>query len=47
MENASAFIGYTGEKGYSHLNGTFYDNRQGIPDGSRDSLTTKIYLPDI
>ncbi len=42
MENATGFIGYTGPKGYSHLNYTFYDNRQGIPDGSRDSLTRKF-----
>ncbi len=42
MANASLFMGYTGDKGYSHLNATFYDNRQGIPDGSRDSLTRKF-----
>ena len=42
MENATGFIGYTNKKGYSHLNCTFYDNRQGIPDGSRDSLTRKF-----
>jgi iron complex outermembrane receptor protein len=42
MENASAFVGYKGNNGYSHLNATFYDNRQGIPDGSRDSLTRKF-----
>ena len=40
--NASGYAGYSGEKGYSHLNFTFYDNRQGIPDGSRDSLTRKF-----
>ena len=39
MMNASGFLGYTGPRGYSHLNATVYDNRQGIPDGSRDSLT--------
>ncbi|MDR3694196.1 TonB-dependent receptor [Mucilaginibacter sp.] len=42
MANASAFVGYHSEKGYSHFNATFYDNRQGIPDGSRDSLTRKF-----
>lgn len=42
MANASGFLGYNTEKGYSHLNFTYYDNRQGIPDGSRDSLTRKF-----
>ncbi|HZY37824.1 MAG TPA: TonB-dependent receptor [Mucilaginibacter sp.] len=42
MANASAFLGYNSEKGYSHFNATFYDNRQGIPDGSRDSLSRKF-----
>ncbi len=42
MANASALIGYEGKWGYSHLNFTFYDNRQGIPDGSRDSLTRQF-----
>ena len=42
MTNASGFLGYTGKKGYSRLNVTYYDNRQGIPDGSRDSLTRKF-----
>jgi iron complex outermembrane recepter protein len=42
MKNASAFVGYTSKQGYSFLNYTFYDNRQGIPDGSRDSLTRKF-----
>lgn len=42
MANASVFLGYKNEKGYSRLNFTFYDNRQGIPDGSRDSLTRKF-----
>ncbi|MBA3830174.1 MAG: TonB-dependent receptor [Taibaiella sp.] len=40
--NGSAFIGFHNEKGYSHFNFTFYDSRQGIPDGSRDSLTRKF-----
>ena len=42
MFNASAYLGYHTSTGYSHLNATFYDNRQGIPDGSRDSLTRKF-----
>jgi iron complex outermembrane receptor protein len=42
MYNASAFLGYRGKNGYSHLNATVYDNRQGIPDGSRDSLTRQF-----
>jgi outer membrane receptor protein involved in Fe transport len=42
MMNASGFLGYNTPKGYSHLNVTYYDNRQGIPDGSRDSLTRKF-----
>lgn len=42
MFNASAYLGYHNASGYSHLNVTFYDNRQGIPDGTRDSLTRKF-----
>jgi iron complex outermembrane receptor protein len=42
MYNGSAFMGYNGAKGYSHFNVTVYDNRQGIPDGSRDSLSRKF-----
>ncbi|HWY10609.1 MAG TPA: TonB-dependent receptor [Bacteroidia bacterium] len=41
-KNGSGLIGYTNDKGYSHLNFTVYDNFQGIPDGSRDSLTRKF-----
>lgn len=40
--NASALVGYRSAKGYTHLNLTLYDNLQGIPDGSRDSLTRKF-----
>src|SRR5882724_297586 len=40
--NISALIGYASAKGYSHLNLTGYDDLQGIPDGSRDSLTRKF-----
>ncbi len=35
-------MGYQGAKGYSHFNVTLYDSRQGITDGSRDSLTRKF-----
>ncbi|MEO8413480.1 MAG: TonB-dependent receptor [Ginsengibacter sp.] len=37
--NASATIKHTGNNGHSDLNVTLYNNLQGIPDGSRDSLT--------
>ena len=40
--NASATVKYTNGKGYSDLNATLYNNLQGIPDGSRDSLTRKF-----
>lgn len=40
--NFSAFAGFKSKKGYTHLNFTLYDNNQGIPDGSRDSLTRKF-----
>jgi iron complex outermembrane receptor protein len=39
---ASALLGYRGAKGFTHFNVSLYDNRQGIPDGSRDSLTRKF-----
>lgn len=42
MGNASAYLGYQSSSGSSHLNATWYDNRQGIPDGSRDSLTRRF-----
>lgn len=42
MGNASAFAGYKSHSGYTHLNASWYDNRQGIPDGSRDSLTRQF-----
>jgi iron complex outermembrane receptor protein len=42
MGNASAFLGRVWRRGYSHLNATWYDNHQGIPDGSRDSLTREF-----
>ncbi|MBC7720566.1 MAG: TonB-dependent receptor [Pedobacter sp.] len=40
--NLAATIGHTSAKGYSNFNATLYDNLQGIPDGSRDSLTRKF-----
>lgn len=40
--NASATIQHYSNKGYTNLNLTLYDNLQGIPDGSRDSLTRKF-----
>ena len=42
MGNASGFLGYKSKNGFSHLSASWYDNRQGIPDGSRDSLTRKF-----
>ncbi len=41
-KNVSVLMGHAGEKGYTHLNVTAYDDLQGIPDGSRDSLTRKF-----
>jgi iron complex outermembrane receptor protein len=41
-KNISALIGYKNTKGFSDFNLTLYDNLQGIPDGSRDSLTRKF-----
>ncbi|QNK65011.1 TonB-dependent receptor [Pedobacter sp. PAMC26386] len=40
--NASGTIRYQNSKGNSTFNVTLYDNIQGIPDGSRDSLTRKF-----
>jgi iron complex outermembrane recepter protein len=42
MTNASGYLGYHTSKGFTHLNLTYYNNRQGIPDGSRDSLTRRF-----
>lgn len=41
-KNISALAGYKSKTGYTHFNLTAYDNHQGIPDGSRDSLTRKF-----
>ncbi len=38
----TALVGYTTQKGYSRLGATLYNNQQGIPDGSRDSLTRQF-----
>lgn len=40
--NAAFTTSYTTDKGYSRLSLTLYNNLQGIPDGSRDSLTRKF-----
>jgi iron complex outermembrane receptor protein len=40
--NAGATVGYTSSKGTTTLNATLYNNLQGIPDGSRDSLTRRF-----
>lgn len=41
-KNFAALIGYNNDNISSILNFTLYDNLQGIPDGSRDSLTRKF-----
>jgi len=41
-KNISSVLGYTTEKTIIRFNVSFYDNRQGIPDGSRDSLTRQF-----
>lgn len=41
-KNISALLGYKSTSGFTHLNASLYDNLQGIPDGSRDSLTRKF-----
>jgi iron complex outermembrane receptor protein len=38
----NAFVGLHKKWGYSHLNLSLFDNKQEIPDGSRDSLTRKF-----
>lgn len=40
--NFGAMAGIKSEKGFTHLNFTLYDNKQGIPDGSRDPITRKF-----
>ncbi len=50
VTNFSALAGYKYNKGYTHLNFTYYDNKQGIPDGSRDAesreFTKQIHEED-
>jgi len=41
-KNVSAMAGYKSAAGFTHINLSLYDNLQGIPDGSRDSLTRKF-----
>ncbi len=41
-KNLSLFVQNQYKKGYSNLNLTLYDDLQGIPDGSRDSLSRKF-----
>ncbi len=38
----TTMLGYTGSRGYSRFGAALYDNLQGIPDGSRDSLTRQF-----
>ena len=40
--NASGYVSYKTKLGYSSLSLSLYDNLQGIPDGSRDSLSRKF-----
>ncbi len=40
--NASGTLKYNNAHGFSTLNLTYYNNLQGIPDGSRDSLTRRF-----
>ncbi len=42
VNNFSTLVGYKSTNGYTHLNFTLYDNHQGIPDGSRDSISRKF-----
>jgi iron complex outermembrane receptor protein len=41
-QNLSALLGYRTDGGFIHFNFTLYNNRQAIPDGSRDSLTRRF-----
>lgn len=41
-KNVSGLLGYKSAKGFTHFNVSLYDNLQGIPDGSRDSLTRRF-----
>ncbi len=41
-KNLSAMVGHKSAAGTTHLNFSLYDNLQGIPDGSRDSISRKF-----
>ncbi|NOT77241.1 MAG: TonB-dependent receptor [Cyclobacteriaceae bacterium] len=41
-KNLAASVGYKSKKGFTNVSLTLYDNLQGIPDGSRDSLSRKF-----
>ena len=41
-KNLSFLTGLTSDRGYTQFNITYYNNLQGIPDGSRDSITRKF-----
>src|SRR5690606_34785755 len=41
-KNLSVLLGYKTAKGFTHVNFTLFDNRQAIPDGSRDSATRRF-----
>lgn len=42
MKNFSLLLGYQKGNNYSHFNITYYDNEQGIPDGSRNPETRQF-----
>lgn len=42
LKNFSGLAGYKTAKAYINLNLTMFDNRQGIPDGSRDSVSRRF-----
>ncbi|MDB5243296.1 MAG: energy transducer TonB, partial [Spirosoma sp.] len=41
-KTVTTMLAYTGNRGYSRFGAALYDNLQGIPDGSRDSLTRRF-----
>jgi outer membrane receptor protein involved in Fe transport len=41
-KNMTALVGYRNDKGSTLISATLYDNLQGIPDGSRDSLSRQF-----
>lgn len=38
----TSMVSYSGQRGYTRFGASLYDNLQGIPDGSRDSLTRQF-----